>query len=201
MQSPISHSANEETSPPRWTASLKDKTGILETKFYIVFNHEKDKSALGCPQYLQNVFNGFRQVPYRPPATDGSLKVIANELEDDYIEICKAIHNYSFDMFHYRGTKRKHKLSKIQGYVEQDQTNFLGQQRRSTLLKFLHHVDIITKATTKALTTKQVSVIFIKTLLRMYSYWTRHNLLPKDSPADNTLTLLDHADTWLAESA
>ena len=182
-------------------ASLKDNTGILETKLYIVFNHENDKSALGCPQHLQGIFNMLRQVPYRPPGTDGSPKVIANELEDDYIGICKAIHNYSFDIFHYRVTKREHKLSMIQGYIEQDQTIFLDQQRRSTLLKFLHHVGIITKASTKALTTKQVSVTFIKTLLRMYSYWTHHNLLPKDPPADNTLTLLDLADTWLAESA
>ena len=75
-------------------ASLKDSKGILEIELYIVFNHENGESALGCPQHLQNIFNMLRQVPYRPPATDGSPKVIANELEDDYIEICKAIHNF-----------------------------------------------------------------------------------------------------------
>ena len=179
-------------------ASLKDNTGILETELYIVFN-KYDESAHRCREHLQNIFNMLRQVPYMPPATGGSPKVIANELEDNYIEICQAIHNYSFDIFHYRVTKRNRKLSEIRGYIEQDQKNFTGQERE-TLLKFLSHVDRITDVTTKALTTKQLSANFIKILLRTYSYWTHNNLLLKD-PSDNKLTLLDRADTWLAHSA
>ena len=51
------------------------------------------------------------------------MKVIANELENDFIEICRAIHNYSFDIFAHRVTKREHKLSDIRGYLELDQTH------------------------------------------------------------------------------
>ena len=181
-------------------ASLKDSTGILDTKLYIVFNREYDESAFGCYEHLQNIFDMLRQVPYRPPAMDGSLKVIANELEDNYIEICKAIHNYSFNIFHYRVTKREHKLSEIRGYIERDQTNFTDQQR-STLLLFLRDVDQIITITTESQTTKQLSDIDIKIFLRLYSYWNRHNLLPEDPSADNNVTLLDRADTWLDESA
>ena len=181
-------------------ASLKDNTGILDTKLYIVFNHEYDESAFGCYEHLQNIFDMLRQVPYRPPATDGSPKVIANELEDNYIEICKAIHNYSFNIFHYRVTKREHKLSEIRGYIERDQTNFTDQQR-STLLLFLRDVDQIITITTESQTTKQLSDVDIKIFLRLYSYWNRHNLLPEDPSADNNVTLLDRADTWLDESA
>jgi len=46
----------------------------------------------------------LRQVPYKPPAMGGSPKVIANSLEIDFIEICRAIHNYSFDIFAHRAT-------------------------------------------------------------------------------------------------
>ena len=94
-------------------ASLKDHTDTLETQLYIVFNHKNDKSALDCPQHLQNIINILRQVPYRPPATGGSPTVIPRELESNYIEVCQAIHDYSFEVFHYRVTKRKHKLSEI----------------------------------------------------------------------------------------
>jgi hypothetical protein len=182
-------------------ASLKDNTGTLETRLYIVFNHE-DESALRCNQHLQNIIEMLRRVTYRPPAMGGSPKVITNESEDELIEFCKAIHNYSFDIFAYRVTKRGHKLSEIRGYIEQDQTQFSTKQR-STLLIFLEGVDRIITKVTNAKTTKQLSSTFIKMLLRMYSYWTEHGLLPKDSPADNkvTFTLLDHADAWLTNRA
>jgi hypothetical protein len=171
-------------------ASLKDDKGTLETRLYIVFNHEDDESALGCPQHLEAIFKMLRQVPYRPPATDGSPKVITNELEDELIEFCKPIHNYSFDIFAYRVTKRERKLSEIRGYVEQDQTHFSTKQR-STLLIFLEQVDriIIFTKVTNATTTKQLSSSFIKMLSGTYSYWTEHGLLPKDSLADNKLHL------------
>jgi hypothetical protein len=180
-------------------ASLKDNTGTLETQLYIVFNHENDESALGCRQHLQNIFNMLRQVPYTPYATDGSPKVIPTELEDNLFEICQAIHNYSFEIFHYRVTKREHKLSEIQKYIEQDRRNFTDQQRE-TLLRFLYHLDRII-AMTKTKTTEQFPIAYIKVLIAMYSCWTHNDLLPKDPPANNMLTLLDRADTWLAKSA
>src|SRR5258708_18150345 len=174
-------------------ASLKDNAGTLETQLYIVFNHEEDESAVYCPQHLQNIINMLRQVPYRPPATDGSPKVIAGELESNYVEICQAIHNYSFDVFRYRITKREHKLSEIRGYIKQDRDDFTDQ-RRETLLTFLYHVDrIITM--TKTMTTEQFPTTYIDVLLGMYLYWTQNGLLHKDQPANNNLTLLDSADT------
>ena len=87
-------------------ASVKDDKGTLETRSYIVFNHEDDEAARHCRQHMHDVFNMLRQVRYYPPAMDGSPNVIANELEDDFIEICRAIHNYSFDVFAYRVTFR-----------------------------------------------------------------------------------------------
>jgi hypothetical protein len=66
---------------------------------------------------------------------------------------------------------------------------------------FLEHVDAIIMKVAQAQTTKQLSSTFIKMLLSIYSYWTNHNILPKDSPADKKLTLLDRTDAWLAEGA
>jgi hypothetical protein len=123
---------------------------------------------------------------------DGPPRDIADALEDDYIEICKAIHNYSFDIFRYRVTKRKHNLSEIRRYIEEDQTDYFSDKERFTLLKFLDQVDQIITKTTKL---KQFPTNFIKALSWIYSSWTHYNLLPKDPPADNKLTLLDRADT------
>jgi hypothetical protein len=181
-------------------ACLKDDKGTLETRLYIVFNHEDDEAARRCPQHLQVIFNMLRQVPYKPPALDGSPKVISNELENDFIEICRAIHNYSFDIFAHRVTKREHKLSDIRGYIEQDQTQFTPQHR-STLVAFLDHLDMIVKIVANAQTTKQLPTTCIKILLWMYSYWTQHDLLPEDSLTDKKVTLLDRADAWLADGA
>ncbi|KAI0276905.1 hypothetical protein BGY98DRAFT_1097818 [Russula aff. rugulosa BPL654] len=110
-------------------ASLKDDGGTLETQLYIIFNHEDDEAAHRCRQHLEcvcveTIFSMLREVPYEPPAMDGSPKVIANSLETYFIEICGAIHNYSFDIFAHRLTKHKHKLSDIRGYIEQDRTRF-----------------------------------------------------------------------------
>jgi hypothetical protein len=179
-------------------ACLRDGNGTLETRLYIVFNHEDDEAAHRCPQHLQVIFNMLSQVPYKPPALDGSPKVIANELQNDFIEICRAIHNYSFDIFAHHVTKHEHKLSNIRGYVETDRTHFTPQQR-STLLEFLDNVDSIINSVANAQTTKQLPTISIKMLFMIYLYWTKHNLLPKN--LDKKFTLLDSADNWLADGA
>jgi len=116
---------------------------------------------------------------------NGSPKVITidSELENDFIKICRIIHNYSFDLFAHRVTKRKRKLSDIQRYVEQDQTHFTPQQR-SMLAVFLQHVDVIIRIVGHAEATKQLSTITIQILLSMYSYWTEHHLLPQDALAE-----------------
>ena len=136
----------------------------------------------------------------QPSASDSSPKVIAKDVEDKLVEICRAIHNYSYDIFEYRVNKRKHKLSEIRGYIEQGPTPFTGQQH-SALMEFLQHVDRIIKIVTNARDTKQLPYNFIEVLLSIYSYWKNRNLLPKGELADNKVTLLDHADTWLAEGA
>jgi hypothetical protein len=181
-------------------ACLKNDKGTPETRLYVVFNHEDDESARHCRQHLQTIFEMLRRVPNKPPAVDGSPKVIANELEDYFIEICKAIHNYSFEIFAHRVSKREHKLSDIREFIEQDRTHFTTEQR-SILVNFLEHVHRIIMAVAKAQTTGQLSTTFIKMLLWKYSHWTEHDLLPKDSPADKKVTLLDRADLWLAEGA
>jgi hypothetical protein len=133
-------------------AYLKDINGSLETRLYIVFNHKNDEAAHRCPQHLQVIFNMLRQVPNKPPATDGSPKVMSNELENEFVDICRAIHNYSFDIFAHRVTKREHKLSDIRRYIELDQTHFTAQQR-STLVVFLKNVGSIIKHVARAQTT------------------------------------------------
>jgi hypothetical protein len=179
-------------------ACLKDDKGTLETRLYIVFDHEDDEAAGRCPQHLLYIFNMLRRVPYKPPATDGSPKIIANELQNEFIDICRAIHNYSFDIFAHRVTKREHKLSDIREYIELDRTHFTPQHR-STLVTFLKHVDGIILHVAKAQNTKELPTLSIKMLLGMYSYWTEHDLLPKDSLTDKKVTLLDNADAWLAD--
>ena len=142
----------------------------------------------------------LRKVPYKPPAMDGSPKSIAKEFGINLVEICTTIHNYSFDIFAYRVTKRQHKFSAIRGYIEQDQSHFTPE-RRSKLVAFFKHVEGIFKAVTKAEATKQFSTLNMDMLLSMYSHWTKHNLIPKDGLADHQITLLDEADEWLAGSA
>jgi hypothetical protein len=181
-------------------ASLKDDKGTLQMQLYIIFNHEDDEAARSCSRHLQSIFAMLRKVPYKPPAMDGSPKVIGKELEDNLIEICRAIHNYSFDIFAHRVTKREDNLSDIWTYVEQDRTQFTPEQR-STLLDFLQHVDGITKTVAKAQRTKQLSIINTQMLLDIYQYWKKVKLLPEDSLANNRVTLLDNADMWLADSA
>jgi hypothetical protein len=181
-------------------ACIKQDKDALETQIYIAFNHETDEAARSCPNHLQSIFGMLRQVLYQPPVTDGSPKVIAKELEGKLVEICRAIHNYSYDIFAYRVNKRKHKLSQIRGYIEQGST-YLSTELRSKLLSFLKHVDMIIKVVADTQATKQLSYIKIQMLLNIYSIWTNYNLLPNDRLADNKVTLLDHADGWLNEGA
>ena len=125
-----------------------------------------------------------------------------SNLEIYFVDICRVTHNYSFDIFVHRVLKRESKLSEIRWYIEQDQTHFTTDQR-GTLLEFLEHVDSIIQIVQVASsqTTKQFPTSFIQMLLWVYSYWTKHNLLPKDSLPDNKLTLLDAADTWMDDGA
>jgi len=178
-------------------ACLKGDSRTLETRLYIVFNHGNDEAARRCPQHLMSIFHMLRQVPHIQSA-DGSRKVIPNELRDNFIKICLAIHNYSFDIFAHRVTKRQDKLSDIRECIQQDQTYFSPQQR-STLVNFLQHVDAIIRDAAGAQARKQLPTVSVQMLLSMYSYWTEHNLLPKDGVADNKATLLDMADGWLVK--
>lgn len=174
-------------------ACLKYEKGTLETRLYVVFNHEDDKAARRCPQHLQFIFEILRRVPYKPPAIGGSPKVIPKELVSNLIEICRAIYNYSFDIFSHRVTKHRDKLSDIGRYTEQDRTHFTPQQR-SMLARSLQDVDAIIMDVANVQATKQLP-ISIEMLLGMYSYWTGHNPLPKDDAlADNKVTLLDTVD-------
>jgi hypothetical protein len=140
------------------------------------------------------------RVPYDPPPMDGPQKVISKSLEAHLIEICRVIHNYSFDLFAHRATKHKDKLSEIQGYSEQDQTHFQLQDR-SKLAVFFRHVDGIFLAVANAQTKKQLTPTSIQLILTIYSYWTKINFLPKLLDADDKLTFLDNVDVWLAERA
>ena len=49
----------------------------------------------------------------------GSPKIFTDELEN-YIEICGAVHNYSFDIFAHCVDKRNDKLSDTRRYIEQE---------------------------------------------------------------------------------
>ena len=181
-------------------ACIKSGEDAVETQLYIAFNHENDEAAGSCPEHLQSIFRMLHNVPYQSPVQDGSSKVIGKELGGKLVEICVAIHNYSYDVFKYRVNKRKHKLSEVRGYIEQESTYFTSKQR-STLVVFLQHVDMIINIAAGSQASKQFSYSKIQMLLNIYSYWTNHNLLPNDQLADNQVTLLDQADAWLAEGA
>jgi hypothetical protein len=185
-------------------ASLRNNCGTLETQLYIVFNRElEDGEVHHCRRHVETIFNKLRQVPYEPPApaTDGSSNIIADSLEFFLLDLCKVIHDYSFNVFAYRVNKRKKRLSEIRGYIEQDQTEHFGSRDRSKLAMFFRHVDGIILAVAKVQATKKLTDTSIQLILAIYSYWTEHNLLPDLSVAGDKLTLLDHVDTWLAESA
>ncbi len=182
-------------------ACLKGNKSGLETRLYIAFNHQHDNAARSCPSHLESIFEILHRVPYEPPAIDSSPKDIGPEFMRNIIEISTVIHNHSFDIFAYRVNKRKHyKLSDIRKLIDQDPKHF-DSQDRSTLMTFLGHLEMIILAVANAQATKKLSPMHMEMLLKMYSHWTNHNLLPNDELTDSKLTLLDHAEMWLDKSA
>ncbi len=181
-------------------ACLKVNGSSLETRLYITFSHQGDDAARSCPSHLESVIEILRRVPYEPPAMDGSPKLIAPKFRQNQIEICTVIHNHSFDIFAHRVNKRKSKVPKIRSLISQDSKHF-NPQDRSTLMEFLTHVDIILTTVAYAQDTQTLSPSDIDILIRIYSHWTNHNLLPKDELADSRLTLLDKAERWLDKGA
>jgi hypothetical protein len=91
MQSPVSHSC-QPGNVSATAACLKEDEGTIKTRLYIVFNHRKDQAARRCYQDLKNLFDMLGQVPYEPPAMDGSPKVIADDLQSCLIEFGHTIH-------------------------------------------------------------------------------------------------------------
>jgi hypothetical protein len=184
-------------------ASLTDNRGTPETKLYIVFNRELgDDGNHDCRRHLETIFSKLREVPYEPPvpATDGSPKTtIAPSLETHLLDLCKVIHEYSFDIFAHRVKKREDRLSEIWGYVEQ--TQHFGIEDRSKLVRFFRQVRGIILAVNHAQTLNELSESRIQMILGIYSKWTNHNLLPDLDAAGDKLTLLDRLDKWLVDGA
>ena len=174
-------------------ACLKNSNDTLETQLYIVFNHQDDDAHRRCCQHLESIFTMLRRVPYKPPEMDGSPQLITNDLETNLLEICRAIHNYSFGIFAHRVNKHQHEMSNIQKCIAEGQPTFA-----SPLSTFLQQVGMIIRTVSQAQATKQLSIIQIRMLLGIYSFWTKNLLLPRDPLVDNTVTLLDTADTFLA---
>jgi hypothetical protein len=180
-------------------ASVIRDDDVLKTHLYIIFNRQNDDAATTCKKHLETIFRMLRKVPYTPTGR-GPPKVMSNTLKEDFIKICAAIHDYSFNIFKSRVYKRKEHLRKIRNLIEEDEGSFESEQLE-TLLKFLNCVANIIKAVTNAEYMDQFPTSTMKMLQTVYSEWTNDNLLPKDGLADNTFTLLDKADKWLAESA
>ena len=186
-------------------ACLKHDKGVLETQLYIVFNNGSDEAAHRCGKHLETIFRMLGQVPYKSSPINGfhktchSSRIFPAEMKKEYIKICEAIHSYSFNIFEYHVNKHKEMVSKIQEYIEQDQMVFLPQEQEA-LVDFLHHVTTIIKVVAEAYNTRQLSPKAIQMLIDIYLYWKKHNLLLKDKSANNTSTLLNRADKWLAKA-
>jgi len=181
-------------------ARLRIDSGTLETRIFIAFNHNNDEAARRCPGHLTSMFEMLRKVPNK--SVNGTRKIISDDLTDEFIKICTAIHTYSFDIFAYRVTNRSARLSQIQDYIKNDQSYFLPEQR-TTLQMFLSQVGLIIKIVKKAEATKQVAASSMEFLRSTYLCWTlpKYNILPNDGLAGNNLTLLDMADKWLFDGA
>jgi len=149
-------------------AYLKDDKGTLETRLYIVFNHEHDEAAYRCPQHLRAYLICFAKSPtshlqrtaprrssgtcYR--TTSSKSAEPSTTTHSTFLHIALPSARTSFRTF---------------GYIEQDQTHFTPQHR-STLVAFLNHMDAIIKKVANAQTTKQLSTTSVKILLSIYSY-------------------------------
>jgi len=182
-------------------ASVIRDGDVLKTQLCIVFNHQNDDAAIICGNHLETIFRMLRKVPYPPTQADrGSPKIMPDSLEEDFIEICAVIHNYSFNIFKSHVNNRKKNLWEIRNHIEQDE-GFFKPEQRGTLLKFLRYVANITRAITDAEHMDQFPTSTTEMLQTVYLEWTNDNPLPKDDLAGNTLTLLDIADNWLAKSA
>ena len=179
-------------------ASVIREGDVLKTQLYIVFNHHNDDEARICENHLKTIFRMLHEVPYTP--TDrGSPKIMPDTLKEDFIKICTLIHDYSFNIFQSRVNKHKKNLLKIRNHIEQDE-GFFKPEQRGRLLEFLTHVAGIINAVTDAEHIYPFPTSTTRMLCSMYLTWTNDNLLPNEDLADNTLTLLDIADSWLAES-
>src|SRR5258708_25753400 len=83
-------------------ACLKDSGGTLKTRLYVVFNHQHDEAARSCSPHLEFIFGMLHQIPCEPPAMDGTPKEIPTKVVENFVEIIRAIHNYSFESFAHR---------------------------------------------------------------------------------------------------
>ena len=184
-----------------------DSGDLLETRLFIAFNHKNDENARRCPGHLMSIFGMLREVPDK--SANDSPKAMTDNLTGEFIEICRAIHNYSYEIFAHRVMKRASSLLVIQEYINQDknqdQPRFKSGQH-STLQMFLEQVDLIIEIVTSAEATKQFTASSMECLLSIYQCWTasKYNLIPKDGLtgfAKNKVTLLDQVDEWLDEGA
>ena len=179
-------------------ASVIREGDVLKTQLYIVFDHQNDDAAIMCRNHLETIFQMLHKIPYTP--TDrGAPKIMPKTSKESFIEICRVIHNYSFNIFRSRVNKRKKNLLEIRNHIEQDE-EFFRPEQRGTLLKFLTHVANIINAVLNAQHMDHFPTSTTKMLRSRYLTWRNDNLLPNEDLADNKLTLLDKADSWLAES-
>jgi len=178
-------------------AHLKSCNDVIEMQLYIVFDHQNDDSHRRCCQHLKSIFTMLRGVPYKPPEAGGSPQIITDDLKTDLLEISRAIHNYSFGIFAHRVGKRWKEISNVRKLIEEEPEAFTPIQH-SILLEFLQQVEMIFGIVSQAWATKQLSILQIQLLLGVYSFWTKNGLLPEDALADDTVTLLDAVDGFLA---
>jgi hypothetical protein len=183
-------------------ASLTANRGTLETQLYTVFNRGLgDDGIHRCRNHLKTIFNKLQQVSRESPApaTNDLPEDIEPSLKEYLVDLCKVIHDYSFDVFAYRVNKRKASLSVIRGHIKQDPTARFGYEDHSKLIVFFQNLEAIIKAVDDARATKQFSRRSIDLIQESYLYWTYRNLLPNILDAGDKPTLLDDVDKFLAD--
>ena len=177
-------------------ADLREDNGSLKTKIYIIFNRQTADEAARCQRYLKSVFDLLRRVPYRPPA-DVSPKVLdadsLNESMVDLVDICRVLHNYSFESFYRRATKHEESFKRIQDRTYSQWDEFTSEQR-GKLRKFFNHIQAVLVMAHDAQATKEVSAAQIQMLQSMYSYWTKENIMPSEG---EEVALVDTVDKLL----